>query len=280
MIDIQTALLSASKQLAQTSDSAELDAEVLLSHVLNKNRSHLRAWPEKFLQEQEQQRFLKLINDRHQGEPIAYLIGYREFWSRDFKVTRDVLIPRPDTELIIELCLNLLKNKPNARILDLGTGSGIIAVTLAAELPEIEAVATDFSLAALTIAKHNALTYQLDNITFIQSNWFDNIPQSTFDLVISNPPYIAKNDPHLSRGDLRFEPHNALISDNQGLKDIKTICHQARLYSAQNSTLLIEHGYDQKKPVQALFNAYSYSSISTHSDLSNNPRVTTGQYLS
>jgi release factor glutamine methyltransferase len=278
MTDIQSTLSDASDKLANISDSAMLDAEILLCHVLDKPRSHLRAWPEKKLSPDQQLQFLNLFKQRQQGVPVAYLIGSREFWSREFKVDSAVLIPRPDTELLIELSLELLDSKPNPQIIDLGTGSGIIAITLAAERPDIVTIATDFSEQALNIAKQNSVIHQTINIQFILSDWFTNVPQSKFDLVISNPPYIDGNDPHLSQGDVRFEPDSALISEEQGLKDIKAIADNARHYLKQNGTLLIEHGCDQQAAVQAIFDLYNYSNTKTHTDLSGNPRVTTAQW--
>lgn len=278
MTDIQTSLADACKQLTDISDSALLDAEVLLCHVLKKNRSHLRAWPEKQLQAEQNTAFIKLIEQRRQGTPIAYITGHREFWSRDFKVSPAVLIPRPDTELLIELSLDLLSNKSNPRIIDLGTGSGIIAITLAAERPDLEVIATDLSNEALEIARHNAKVHQLQNIQFLQSSWFSAVSPCRFDLVISNPPYIDRNDIHLTQGDVRFEPDNALIAEEQGLKDIKNIVENARYYLAPLGTLLIEHGYDQQAAVQTIFKQFKYTTIKTHKDLSGNPRVTTAQW--
>ena len=278
MTNIQSTITEASIKLAEISDSAHLDAEVLLCHVLNKPRSHLRAWPEKVLSSTQKQEFTGLFEQRIQGVPIAYLIENKEFWSRDFKVNSNVLIPRPDTELLIELSLELLANKPDPQIIDLGTGSGIIAITLAAERPDLKVIATDFSEQALEIAKHNATTHQIKNIQFIQSNWFTDITQSKFDLVISNPPYIDNNDPHLSQGDVRFEPDSALIAKNQGLLDIIKISNKARHYLKEHGTLLIEHGYNQQAAVQATFKVFNYNNIQTHTDLSGNPRVTTAQW--
>lgn len=278
MPDIETALTTATTRLTETSDTASLDAEVLLCHVLKKTRSHLRAWPEKELSNEQQTQFQQLIEKRIKGTPIAYLTGNREFWSRDFKVNEHVLIPRPDTELLIELSLNLLKNKTNASIIDLGTGSGAIAITLAAERPDIDVWATDQSEQALKIAKENASSHQIQNIHFCLSDWFDSIKASKFDLVISNPPYIDGDDPHLSQGDVRFEPESALVADNNGLKDIKSISQQAQTYLKSGGTLLIEHGYDQQSAVQALFKRFNYHDTQTHTDLSGNPRVTTGQW--
>jgi len=278
MTDIQSNLTNASKQLAESSDSALLDAEVILCHVLNKSRSHLRAWPEKELSTAHQSQFLTLIKRRQQGTPVAYITGNREFWSRDFSVSPDVLIPRPDTELLIELSLDLLANKPNASIIDLGTGSGIIAITLAAERPDLKIIACDSSLPALAIAQQNAHQLKTPSVQFIQSNWFNDLAPEKFDLVISNPPYIDCNDIHLSQGDVQFEPKSALIADDTGLKDIKKISHHARYFLKQNGTLLIEHGFDQQEAVQAIYDNYKYSQIKTHADLSGNPRVTSAQW--
>jgi len=278
MTDIQTTLSTATQRLQASSDSALLDAEILLSHVMNKPRSHLRAWPEKELQTAELTAFQQLLKQRQQGVPMAYITGHREFWSRDFKVSPDVLIPRPDTELLIDLSLNLIADKANVRLLDLGTGSGVIAITLAAEKPAISVIATDLSDKALNIAEQNANIHHIKNIRFIQSCWFDQIAPSRFDLIISNPPYIECNDPHLSQGDVRYEPDSALVAAEHGLKDIKTICSLAYTYLKPGGTLLIEHGFDQRPAVQAIFNSLGYLNIKTHKDLSGNPRVTTGQW--
>ena len=278
MTDIQSAIQDASTKLTASSDSAWLDAEVILCHVLDRPRSHLRAWPEKQLSEQQLSLFSTLIEQRQQGTPVAYLVGSKEFWSRDFQVNPGVLIPRPDTELLIELSLNFLSNKTNTHIIDLGTGSGIIAVTLAAERPDIKVTASDRSLQALEIAKLNSKTHHTDSVQFIHSSWFIDIPACQYDLVISNPPYIDCHDIHLSQGDVRFEPKSALIADETGLKDIKEIANHARDYLTHNGALLIEHGYDQQDSVQAIFKSFDYNNIETHHDLSGNPRVTTAQW--
>ncbi|KAF3982804.1 MAG: peptide chain release factor N(5)-glutamine methyltransferase [Methylococcales symbiont of Hymedesmia sp. n. MRB-2018] len=279
MTNIQTALATATQTISAHSDTAQLDAEVLLCQILSKPRSHLRAWPKKLMTAEQNHQFQQLIKKRQQGQPIAYITGHREFWSRDFKVSSDVLIPRPDTELLIELSLNLMADKTKARVIDLGTGSGVIAITLAAERPNLEVIATDISHPALKIAKQNAAIHQLNNIQFLHSDWFNDVPAATkFDLIISNPPYIEPHDPHLSEGDLRFEPESALIAAEQGLKDIRNICQQARSYLKADATLLIEHGFEQQKSVQTIFNSLQYTHISPFTDLSNNPRVTTGQW--
>ena len=277
MPTIKTLLAHAANTLTSHSDSPLLDAEVLLGFVLGKPRTYLRAWCDNTLTEQQQAAFEALIKQRQQGTPIAYLTGTREFWSRDFRVTSDVLIPRPDTELLIELSLELIPNNQAVKLIDLGTGSGIIAVTLAAERPKAHVTAVDASLAALAVAQHNARHHQLTNIEFYQSDWFSNVPESLFDLVISNPPYIDPDDEHLQQGDVRFEPQSALIADNQGLSDIQIIADKARSYLTPQGHLLIEHGYNQAPQVQAIFNALAYDKVQSYRDLSGQPRVTYGQ---
>lgn len=273
---LQTLINTASQQLAKVSASAHLDAEVLLSYCLNKPRTFLRAWPEHQPTATQTQAYWSLINQRQQGMPVAYLTGVREFWSRPFKVSPAVLIPRPDSELLIELSLNLLAAQTNHKIIDLGTGSGILAITLAAERPASQVIACDLSPAALSIAQQNATDLAINNIRFVRSDWFAAIDESNFDLVISNPPYIDQHDPHLQQGDVRFEPAIALISPEQGLQDIRLLADQARQYLKPGGHLLIEHGYDQQTAVQALFKQYNYQQIHTHPDYAGNPRVTSG----
>jgi release factor glutamine methyltransferase len=279
MANSVTALLDqAYQQLAAVSDSALLDAEVLLCHCLNKNRSFIRAWPEHQLTDQQTAEFQDLIAQRQQGVPVAYLTGEREFWSRSFKVNPDVLIPRPDSELLIELSLDLLPANQSNKIIDLGTGSGILAITLAAERPSSQVIACDLSPAALRTAQANAQQLQIDNVSFLTSNWFSAITDRDFDLVISNPPYIDQHDPHLQQGDVRFEPDSALISPEKGLQDIRLLTDQARQHLKPGGYLLIEHGYDQQTAVQALFKRFNYQQITTHPDYAGNPRVTSGQW--
>jgi release factor glutamine methyltransferase len=275
---IKFVLSEAARLLAASSDSAVLDAEVLLCLTLGKERSHLRAWPDKELQPEHTARFWSLIQERQKGTPIAYITGNREFWSRDFHVTPDVLIPRPDTELLIELSLKLIPLDKPIKIIDLGTGSGIIAITLAAERPHAQVSATDLCLAALRIAQLNANKHGTTNIQFYQSNWLSNVPKDKFNLIVSNPPYIAENDNHLQQGDIRFEPQSALCAGDQGLSDIKTITETARNYLESEGYLLIEHGYDQQRQVQTIFKDFHYDNVQTVTDLSGQPRVTYGQW--
>lgn len=279
MHSIKFVLTEAASTLASVTDSAMPDAEVLLCQVLNQPRSHLRAWPDKLLQPEHLTAFKALLEQRQQGTPIAYITGNREFWSRNFLVSPDVLIPRPDTELLIELSLKLIPANEPARIIDLGTGSGIIAITLAAECPLAQLSATDFSLAALRIARLNADKHRINNIKFFQSDWFTDVPKTKFKLVVSNPPYIAENDSHLQQGDVRFEPQTALCATEQGLADIRIIAEAARNYLEPCGHLLIEHGYNQQQQVQALFKDLHYDKVQTYTDLSGQPRVTYGQWL-
>ncbi len=277
MQNIQELLSDATHNLQEVSDSAELDAEVLLCHVLKKNRSYLRTWPERYLDNKQYKQFHSLLSQRLQGQPIAYIVGQREFWSRNFQVTDAVLIPRPDTETIIELCLHLIQDKPNAKLIDLGTGSGIIAITLAAEFPKLQVTAVDNSTKALNIAQKNAKLNKTPHIKFLQSNWLQQIPQSHFDLIVSNPPYICPDDPHLTQGDVRFEPSNALISEQQGLQDIIQICAQSRHYLNHGGHLILEHGYQQKIQVHSILQEYGYQNIHCQQDLANQPRVSYAQ---
>ncbi len=279
MPSIDELLAAATLKLTATSDSAALDSEVLLGFILKKDRCYLRAWSEKKPTNEQIIAFNNLIKQRVKGLPIAYLTGLREFWSREFKVNADVLIPRADTELLIELSLPLIPKNKSYKVLDLGTGSGIIAITLAAERPNAYIVATDVSLSALKVATENAAIYDVKHIYFQQSNWFTKINPTKFDLIISNPPYIAINDLHLQQGDLRFEPQLALIAKDNGLKDISTIVNVAVDFLKPNGQLLIEHGYQQQQAVENIFQRGFYHSIQSYTDLSRLPRVSSGKKL-
>ncbi len=279
MTTVKSALSEATQLLTNASDSPLLDAEVLLLHVLEKNRSYLRAWPEQELQPAILATYRRLIALRQSGQPVAYLTGRREFWSREFTVTPDVLIPRHETELLIELALAALPAGNDCHILDLGTGSGIIAITLASERPRSQVTATDISLNALKIAEANAQNHHADNVRFYRSDWFEQLPPGKFDLIVSNPPYVAEGDPHISQGDLRFEPKSALISALNGLKDLKIIAERSLSRLNPGGYLMVEHGFNQQNEIRQLFQALGYRDIGSHHDLSGQPRVTTGQYL-
>jgi release factor glutamine methyltransferase len=273
---IKSLLAQATGSLAAYSESPALDAEVLLCKVLRKPRPYLRAWCDNAVSDASLSQFQALLKKRQQGRPIAYLIGEREFWSRDFWVTPDVLIPRPDTECLIELCLPLIPAAAAWNVIDLGTGSGIIAITLAAERPNAQVLAVDRSPQALAVAAQNAARHQCRNIRFCHSDWFNNVPEQRFQLIVSNPPYIAADDAHLQQGDVRFEPQAALVAADQGLSDIKTIAAAARNWLSTDGQLLIEHGYDQEAAVQTIFKGYGYRQVRTYRDLSGQARVTGG----
>lgn len=256
-----------------------IDVEVLLTKVLNINRATLKAYPERELNEYEQTEFNTLLQRRIQGEPVAYLIGHREFWSLDFIVTPEVLIPRADTELLVEVALELVESKKNMRILDLGTGSGAIALAVASERPDVTVIATDVSAESLKIAKLNAKHNHIVNVEFTLGDWFEavaNDVSAPFDVILSNPPYIANFDPHLSRGDLRFEPSQALVSGVDGMDALNIIISQAGKYLVPEGLLLVEHGYDQEVLVATAFAAAGFTNIVCCKDLSGIPRVTYG----
>ncbi len=251
--NIQVALSQAIDQL-KNSPSASLDAQILLSHVLNKDRSYLFAWPEQSLSDDQQRTFQSLLERRLQGEPVAYITGEREFWSLSFKVNQHTLIPRPETELLVESALELGRyfdpSDDKIRVIDLGTGSGCIALVIAKERPDWQVQAIDYSDAALSLARHNADLLGIENVEFIKSNWFKDVDHSIqYDLVLANPPYIAEYAPHLSQGDVRFEPRSALVSGQDGLQDIRSLADASFKRLKKNGWIIFEFGFNQAKSV-------------------------------
>lgn len=269
---IDEALSSAALALSE-SDSALLDAQILLAFVLEKETIYLMTWPERLLSVEHQQAFDKLIEKRKKGMPVAYLTGVREFWSLAFKVNSSTLIPRPDTEMLVEQALKHCQ--PTSRILDLGTGTGAVILSLAHELPNAQCVGIDFNQNAVSLAKENANNLGIKNVELSQSDWFKNVTGS-FDIIVSNPPYIDKADHHLDCGDVRFEPLSALVADNKGLSDIEIIVEQAKQHLKKNGYLLIEHGFEQAIAVQSVFKKHGYSEVNTVQDYGCNDRVTLG----
>ena len=258
------------------SDSAKLDVELLLGKVLGRDRSYLYTWPERLLTELEQQQFFELLRRRQAGEPIAYLLGRRAFWTLDLKVSPATLIPRPDTELLVEHALSL-PLPPDARILDLGTGTGAIALALASERPDWQVTATDRWPEVVALARENIELHQLQNVTVICSDWFAALPMAArFDLIVSNPPYIDATDSHLGQGDLRFEPSSALVSGDQGLADLKHIAGGARNYLHDGGWLLLEHGYQQGQDVRSCLADAGFQQVHTILDLGAKERATLG----
>jgi len=276
---IADTLQAAANKLGEVSDSPRLDAEVLLAMATGKNRTHFRAWPEKSLTALEDLTFQGLLEKRLAGHPIAHLTGTREFWSREFIVTPDVLIPRPETELLVELALRLNSTTlhPMIQIADLGTGSGAIAIALALELRRAAITALDLSPAALSVAAENATRLGASNIRFILSDWFAALPiTERFDLIVSNPPYIAEYDPHLQQGDIRFEPSLALASGPDGLDAIRRIVNEASSRLNPGGRLLFEHGYDQADRVVELLRTAGFEKIESFPDLQGHVRVSGG----
>ena len=261
---------------AENSDSPELDTQVLLCHTLDCNTAKLIAWPDLELSKKQQQKFESLISQRQHGTSIAYLTGHREFWSLDLKVTPATLIPRPDTELLVETILDRFSHHKKLKLADLGTGSGAIAIALASEHKNWEITATDISNEALDVARFNAKKHQLNNIKFFQGTWFEPLADNRFDIIISNPPYIASEDQHLETGDVRFEPDTALASGPTGMDDIEHLCQHAHQHLNTGGLLLFEHGYDQQKDTLNCLQKNKFSDIMQLKDLAGHVRVSLG----
>jgi release factor glutamine methyltransferase len=258
------------------SSSARIEAQCLLQAVLQVNRAYLLTHPEQLLNDEQQARFATLFERRLSGEPIAYLFGEREFYRLTFKVSPATLIPRPETELLVELALQRIPQQGTCRALDLGTGSGAIALSIAHARPDAEVVAVDASTAALEVAQFNAQRLNLGNVRLLYSDWFGALQDERFDIIVSNPPYIAADDAHLTQGDVHFEPPSALVSGADGLDDIRRICAQAKAHLNVNGWLLLEHGYDQAAQVRALLQHSGFAGVFSARDLSGIERVSGG----
>lgn len=275
---IATLLRIASSELSKTSPSPRLDAEILLAHVLETPRSHLHARPEQRVEDKKMRWFALLVVARCKGRPIAHLTGKRDFWSLSFKVTAATLIPRPETELLVEETLRVVPAGARWYIADLGTGSGAIALSLAHERPHCKLVATDISRLALEVARENAARLKITNVEFLEGEWFTPIASRRFAVIVSNPPYVANDDPHLRSGDLRFEPRRALTGGPDGLAAIRKIVLRAPTHLESGGVLLLEHGYDQAERVRGLLASAGFSYIHSVSDLTGNSRVTGGRF--
>ena len=274
---IELVLQQALQQL-QGSTTARLDAELLLASVLQKSRSFLRAFPETELASPQAQQFQTLLARRSLGKPLAYILGEKEFFSLPFKVTSDVLIPRPETELLVETALAIFSENMPIEVCDLGTGCGAIALTIAKLRPQWHVAAVDKSVAALEIAKENAMLLKLSNVDFFCSDWLQMVPPKKFTLIISNPPYIASDDLALEKDVARYEPAIALLAKDDGLADLKTIAQQATGYLTINGQLLLEHGYQQGLAVAAVLQTLGYQNVETLKDINALPRMTIGYY--
>lgn len=274
---IASVLATATTQLADHQESPRLEAEILLAHALGQPRTYLYAWPERYLVCDILGPFKGWLQRRISGEPLAYIIGQWEFWSLNLTVTPDTLIPRPETELLVEKALEKIPTDVELTIADLGTGSGAIALALAKERPRCMITATDISTEALEIAQKNAHSLGLNSISFKAGDWLNPLHGMSFDLIISNPPYVASHDPHLRHDDPKYEPRQALHAGPDGLEAIEKIVAQAKNHLNPSGWLLLEHGYDQGESVVALLGSYEYHNIYDHHDYGHQPRVIVAQ---
>lgn len=276
MINIRSALEQALQKLEQRNTESRLETEILMCHVLKKNRAYLFAHPEELISQNQIEHFEELIQQRVKGIPIAYITGSRDFWSLSLKVNPATLIPRHETERLVELVLELMPNKPGISLLDLGTGSGAIALAIATERPYWDIDACDYSKEALIIAKENATDLGITNVTFYQSDWFKQLPRKRYHAIVANPPYIAEQDPHLLEGDVRFEPQTALVSGQEGLADLQYIIEQSIDYLVPEGLLLLEHGYDQMSYLRSILNKLGYENVQCWQDIQGHDRVSGG----
>lgn len=273
---VEAWLKQARARLDGLSDSARTDVELLLAHVLQQNRTWLYTWGDKPLSAEQQAQAEQLLTRRLSGEPVAYLLGEREFWSLTLAVNPSTLIPRADTETLIEWALEL-PLAADSRVLDLGTGTGAIALALASEQPSWQVSGVDYQPQAVALAQENARRNHLARVAFAQSDWFSAV-SGRFDLIVSNPPYIDAADPHLQQGDVRFEPRTALVADDNGLRDLARIIDQAPDYLRANGWLLLEHGYQQAGAVCELLRQRGFSAVANRRDLAGQPRISGGRW--
>ena len=279
VLTIEQIIRQSSQLLAPVSESAKLDVELLLAKALGKDRTYLFTWSDKLVSSEDKSIFEVMFDRRMKGEPIAYILGQQEFWDLTLNTAQHTLIPRADTETLIEWGLELSEILPeHAKVIDLGTGTGAIALALAKENPSWQVQAVDLIPQAVELAKQNAEINNLNRVKIYQSSWFDQV-DGEFDLIVSNPPYIDPDDEHLSQGDVRFEPKSALVADNNGLADLELIADQARQYLVNGGWLLMEHGYDQREQLQAILTQLGYQQVTTRIDLGGNPRITGGQFF-
>lgn len=275
-MDFQHWLREAISQL-QESESPRRDAEILLEFVTGKGRTYILAFGETAITDAQREQLDWLLARRKQGEPIAHLTGVREFWSLPLFVSPATLIPRPDTECLVEQALARLPSGP-CRILDLGTGTGAIALALASERPDCTVTAVDVMPDAVALARRNVERLRLNNVSVLQSSWFAALESRMFEMIVSNPPYIDEDDPHLAQGDVRFEPLTALVAANQGLADLDHIVTTSRQHLLPGGWLLVEHGWTQGEAVRALFTRAGYAAVETCRDYGGNERLTLGQW--
>jgi len=276
-LTIDQIIRQATQQLADISPSPRLDAEVLLMHITGLARTALITRAQEPLLPEHEERLQAFLVRRARGEPIAYLTGKREFWSMELTVTPDVLIPRPETELIVEQALARIPEDAEWTIADLGTGSGAIALAIATERPHCRLIATDSSAAALAEARANATRLGIAKVEFRHGEWLKPLAGMRFDVIVSNPPYVRANDPHLTQGDVRFEPESALVAGADGLDAIRCIAADALSFLRPGGWLLFEHGYDQAQAARTLLETHGYDRVVTYRDTAGHERVTAGR---
>jgi release factor glutamine methyltransferase len=274
---IAAVLQQAVEQLAPASATARLDAEVLLASCLERSRSFLHAHGGEALSPATREHFSKSVARRQRGEPVAYIVGSREFWSLDLEVNPHVLVPRPETELLVEFALGVLPADRHLKVLDLGTGSGAVALAIAHERPAARVIATDASTDAVTLACRNAERLELANVSFLVGDWYVPVGAMHFDVIVSNPPYVAADDPALATPDLAAEPRAALVPGPRGLEAIERVAARACEHLNPGGWLAVEHGATQARSVAALFSAAGLSTIRSLKDLAGHDRVTTGR---
>lgn len=275
---IDNAIRWATDLIQACSESARLDAELLLAHCLDKPRSYLYTWPQQDLSEACWQDYRRIVQKRLEPTPVAYLLGSREFYSLPFSTNADALIPRPETELLVELALAQIEANGESRIIDLGTGTGIIAITIKSLRPRVEMLATDVDPACLDLARTNAQQNRVE-IEFILSDWYQSLAQRRFDIIVSNPPYIALGHPFLNLGDLPAEPSLALTPGKTGLESLQQIITKAPSYLNHGGQILLEHGYDQQTAVAELLASHGFDEIQCHNDFSDLPRVSMAKLI-
>ena len=282
-MNVLQAIVWASEHLCKANgkidkDLARVDAEFLLSHCLGKSLTWLKTWPETLLSPEDETQFKFSVERRAKGEPIAYITGTKAFWNLELLTNNATLIPRAETELLVELALEELSERPSAKVLDLGTGTGAVALAIGSERPNDFVLASDFNERAVKLAQKNAEANKVANVKVIHSDWFQNINPTQFDLIVSNPPYVAPDDPHLNEGDLVFEPNSALVATGSGLDDIRLIVVKGKGYLKDGGVLMLEHGFEQGELVREIFLNNGYTSVKTSKDLAGLDRVTQGRW--
>lgn len=277
MATIAQALARAS-ELEGLSDTPRLDTEVLLAETLKQDKTYLYTWPERELSAEQYHTFMRLLQRRAEGIPVAHILGFKEFWSLSLEVSGETLIPRPETELLVELALQLFEKESERRVADLGTGTGAIALAIATERPAWQLWAIDCVVQAVKLAERNRERLGVDNLVCVVSDWLEGVPIRDFDLIVSNPPYINAGDPHLNQGDVRFEPESALVAGNDGLADIDVIARQARQKLKTGGYLLLEHGWQQRDRVMQLLDEQGYRNLVSHRDLAGQDRAVLCQW--